>query len=359
MQRISNSHNNLPDDGRLLNERNRPPVSGIESALSYPSVAEPENTPWRRLYPFESHYLDRSGLRYHYLDEYEGGGSGEPVVMVHGNPTWSFYYRELVKALRPSHRCIVPDHIGCGLSDKPGDDAYDYRLKSRVDDLEALLDHLDLNANVTLILHDWGGMIGMACALRRPERIRRLVILNTAAFLLPKGKSMPLRLWALHGRNPLASLAVRGCNLFAWGATFMATKKGLTRDVRRGLTAPYNSWRNRIATLRFVQDIPLSPRHASYAMAKSVDEHLHLLADRPTLICWGEHDFVFDHHFLNEWRRRFPNAEVHTFPGAGHYVLDDAADLIVPLILDFLVRNPLEDRRRHERTSRIAEEQAG
>ena len=114
--------------------------------------------------------------------------------MVHGNPSWSFYYRNLVLALRDRYRCIVPDHIGCGLSDKPGDDRYDYTLSRRVDDLERLLEHLGITENITLVVHDWGGMIGMAYAVRHPERIKRLVILNTGAFHLPKSKPFPLGL---------------------------------------------------------------------------------------------------------------------------------------------------------------------
>ncbi|MFQ5410919.1 MAG: alpha/beta fold hydrolase [Phycisphaerae bacterium] len=298
-----------------------------------------EQATWRHLYPFEGRFLDRGGLRYHFLDENEGDGPAEPIVMVHGNPTWSFYFRELVMALRPDTRCIVPDHIGCGLSDKPGDADYDYRLKNRVDDLEVLLDHLGLHKNVTLVLHDWGGMIGMAAALRRPERIARIVLLNTAAFMLPMGHRLPLRLRLLHGRNPLATLCVRGLNLFARAATRMASAKGLSHEVRTGLIAPYDSWRNRIATLRFVQDIPLSPGHPSYDLAKSVDDNLHQLTDVPMLICWGERDFVFDAAFLAEWRRRFPDAEVHTFPDAGHYVLEDAAHAIIPCIRAFLRRH--------------------
>lgn len=299
---------------------------------------------WRHLYPFENHFLDRAGLRYHFIDE----GRGEPIVMVHGNPTWSFYYRELIKSLSPTYRCIVPDHMGCGLSDKPGDDKYDYCLKSRVDDLEALFDHLALSENITLILHDWGGMIGMACALRCPERIRRIVVLNTAAFVMPEGKKLPFRLRIMRGRNPLTALAVRGFNLFAWAAAFMATRKGLPHEVRSGFTAPYNSWRNRIATLRFVQDIPLSPEDRSYALIKSVDEQLHQFAGVPMLICWGEHDFVFDQHFLKEWRRRFPDADVHVFPDAGHYVLEDARDRVVSLVHDFLEQNPLQEKQRQQ-----------
>src|SRR5712691_11792206 len=112
----------------------------------------------RSLYPFASHFVDQGGLKQHYLDE----GRGEPVVMLHGNPAWSFYYRNLVRALHDSYRAIVPDHIGCGLSDKPDDSRYDYSLRQRAKDLEALLDHLGVRQDITLVLHDWGGMIGMA-----------------------------------------------------------------------------------------------------------------------------------------------------------------------------------------------------
>ena len=135
----------------------------------------------RHLYPFTSHYIGVSGLKYHYIDE----GQGEPIVMVHGNPTWSFYYRELIKALSGSYRCIASDHIGCGLSDKPDVTDYDYRLRSRVDDLDKLSNTVTAGEKITLVLHDWGGMIGMAYALRHPEKIARLVVMNTAAFLPP------------------------------------------------------------------------------------------------------------------------------------------------------------------------------
>src|SRR5262245_42431913 len=106
----------------------------------------------KALYPFTGHFLNLNGLRYHYLDE----GRGSPIVMLHGNPTWSFYYRNLVIALRDNHRTIVPDHIGCGLSDKPADSQYRYTLSERVSNLERLLEHLDIENDITLVLHDWG-----------------------------------------------------------------------------------------------------------------------------------------------------------------------------------------------------------
>jgi haloalkane dehalogenase len=284
----------------------------------------------------EGRHLDLQGLRYHYLDE----GSGEPVVMLHGNPTWSFYYRELVRALRGEYRTVVPDHIGCGLSDKPDDRRYDYTLNQRALDLEALLDHLELRDNLTLVLHDWGGMIGMAFAHRHPERVKRLMVLNTAAFRMPAGKRLPRSLW-LFRNTPLGALLVRGLNAFSRGAARYCARRPLTGAVRAGYLAPYDSWRNRIAVLRFVQDIPLRPGDRSYALVREVEEGLTRFRGVPMLLCWGERDFVFDLDFLAEWQRRFPDAEVHRFPDAGHYVLEDAAAEIAPLVRDFLKRHPL------------------
>jgi haloalkane dehalogenase len=286
------------------------------------------------LYPFAGHFLRLKGHHLHYLDE----GQGEPVVMLHGNPTWSFYYRDLVRGLRGDYRCVVPDHMGCGLSDRPGDGEYDYTLEQRVLDLEALLDHLGLRENLTLVLHDWGGMIGMAYASRHPERVRRLVVLNTAAFLLPAGKRLPWSLW-LCRNTPAGPLLVRGLNAFSRAAVRWCACKPLPPAVREGYLAPYGSWRDRIAVLRFVQDIPLAPGDRCYELVR--DEGLGQFRDVPALVCWGGRDFVFDRHFLAEWRRRLPTAEVHDFPEAGHFVLEDSGGEIVPLVRDFLRRHPL------------------
>jgi len=290
----------------------------------------------RVVYPFADHYLNISGLRYHYLDE----GFGEPLVMLHGNPTWSFFYRNLVLGLRDAYRTVVPDHIGCGLSDKPDDSRYEYSLRRRVADLETLLDHLGLRNNLTLILHDWGGMIGMALAHRHPEWIKRLIVFNTAAFPMPQGKRLPWSLWWC--RLPLIGpLLVRGFNVFCRGALRYCVCKPLPAEVRKGYLAPYDSWRNRIAILRFVQDIPLTVTDRGFDLVKAVADGLYRFASLPTLICWGERDFVFDHSFLEEWRRRFPFAEIHLFPDAGHYVLEDAGAEVLLRIRDFLRRHPL------------------
>jgi cis-3-alkyl-4-acyloxetan-2-one decarboxylase len=285
----------------------------------------------QELYPFSGQVLDLDGLRYHYLDE----GHGEPVVAVHGNPTWSFYYRDLVRALRADHRVVVPDHIGCGPSDKPGDDRYPYTLERRIADFSRLMDELRLEG-LNLVVHDWGGMIGLAWAVHHPERVRRLVILNTAAFHLPRSKAFPWQLWLVRD-TPLGPLMVRGLNGFARGAAWAAcTRKSLPRAIRNAYCAPYDSWADRIATLRFVQDIPLAPGDRGYGIVSDTAARLDVFRDRPVLICWGERDFVFDRHFLDEWRRIYPQAEVHAFADCGHYILEDASEEIIPLIREFL-----------------------
>jgi cis-3-alkyl-4-acyloxetan-2-one decarboxylase len=283
-------------------------------------------------YPFASHFFDRDGLRLHYLDE----GQGDPVVMLHGNPTWSYYYRNLVAALRDGFRCIVPDHIGCGLSDKPQPPRYDYSLNSRVNDVTALLDHLGVREKVTLVVHDWGGMIGMAWAARHVEAVKHLVILNTAAFHLPTTKRFPFRLWL--GRNTrLGAWLIRSRNLFCRHAANVGVKrKPLPADVREWYLKPYDSWDNRVAVLKFVQTIPLKPTDPGYEIVSEVEAMLPKFANTPTLICWGMKDFVFDRHFLAEWERRMPHAEMHQFADCGHYVLEDAADEVIPLIDRFV-----------------------
>lgn len=281
--------------------------------------------------------LDLGGLRYHYLDE----GQGEPVVMLHGNPTWSFYYRRLVEALNGSARTIVPDHIGCGLSDKPDDSRYEYTLDRRARDLEVLLDHLGVDRGITLVLHDWGGMIGMAYAARHPGRIARLIILNTAAFHLPASKPFPWPLWVCRD-TPLGAWLVRGRNAFCRGAARVGCRRRpMPRAIRDAYLAPYDSWDHRIAVHRFVQDIPLKPGDRSFDAVTRAQSRLGLFADVPILIAWGMKDFVFDRHFLAEWARRFPRAEVHRFPEAGHYVLEDEGDRIIPLVRAFLAAHPV------------------
>ena len=289
------------------------------------------------LYPFDSNYISftatGTALKMHYLDERppQKSTGGRAVVMLHGNPTWSFYYRNMVLALRDKFRCVVPDHIGCGLSSKPQE--YAYTLAQHISNTRSLIERLELT-EIDLILHDWGGAIGMGVAMQMPERIRRIVVLNTAAFLSTR---IPARIDIC--RAPiLGDIAVRGLNAFARAALVMAVahRERMTPEVCEGLLAPYDSWENRIAILRFVQDIPMLPNHPTYPLMQKIEGSLPQFADRKMLICWGMKDFCFDPSFLKTWREKFPKAEVNEYADAAHYVLEDAWERIAPKVSEFL-----------------------
>lgn len=302
-------------------------------------------------YPFTPQRLEvRPGISMSYLDE--GPRDGEVVVMVHGNPSWSYYWRHLVLGLRDRYRCIVPDHVGMGLSDKPDDGGgvrpprapstasgtYDYTLQSRVDDLTALLDRLDITGPVTLAVHDWGGMIGFGWALSHMAQVKRLVILNTAAFPLPQAKPMPWQL-SLGRDSRVGAWLIRRFNLFARGASRWGTERRLPAAVRHAYDAPYDGWANAISTIRFMQDIPLRAGDRAWPLLEQVGKRLRDFADRPVFIGWGLRDFVFDRHFLAGFRRALPDAQVHAFEDAGHYVLEDRHEVLVPAIRAFLDRD--------------------
>ncbi|QFZ18402.1 alpha/beta fold hydrolase [Saccharothrix syringae] len=288
-----------------------------------------------------SRWFSRGAARQHYLD----AGDGPPVLMLHGNPSWGYLWRDLVAALRGTHRCLVPDHIGMGRSDRPAEDEYAYTLASRVDDLDALTAHLVDERGVpetgwTLVLHDWGGPIGMAWAARHPGRVARLVVLNTAAFPhpFPSGRLPPhlaVALWAIRNTALARHLFLRH-NAFARATARIGAKRRLDPAVRRAYLEPYRTPRDRLAILRFVQDVPLSPADPAWPELLAADRATRLLADRPVFIGWGGRDPVFRREFLDEWLRRFPGAVCRVYPGAGHYVLEDETEALVGEIRAFL-----------------------
>jgi haloalkane dehalogenase len=290
--------------------------------------------PPQDLYPFESHWLEVNGQRLHYIDE--GPRDAPVLLMVHGNPTWSFYYRNLVLRLRDRFRCIVPDHIGCGLSDKPDDEHYDYHLERRIADLDALVRAtIGDEAPLSLVVHDWGGMIGFGWAAPRAERIEKCVVLNTAAFPMPADKKLPFALW-LGGRTALGAALIRGFNAFSGVAARIAFKKPVSEAVRAGYTGPYDSWDNRIATVRFVQDIPLKAGDRGYDIVAGTAGQLHRFADKPVLLAWGLQDFVFDETFYRDWQGYLPQAQTCPLPDCGHYVLEDGGEALLDRIEQFL-----------------------
>ena len=307
------------------------PVSAVPSAVQ-PPVPLPDRTGFAEEFPFQSRWLNVGGHRMHYIDE----GSGEVLLMVHGNPTWSFYWRRLIQHFSRQYRVVAIDHVGCGWSDRPTD--FDYRLRSHIDNLQSVVEQLGLD-RITLLVHDWGGAIGMGTAARLPDRFSRFVLCNTAAF---RSRAIPWRIAVC--RIPLfGALAVRGLNAFARAALSMAVehRERMTPAVRRGLLAPYGNWHDRIAVLRFVEDIPLKPAHPSYSTLVEVEQGLAQFAESPVLLVWGEKDWCFTPAFRREFEQRLPRAESFPIDDAGHYVVEDAHERMIPRVEQFLADHPL------------------
>ena len=286
-----------------------------------------------RGWPFQERRTQVGGHEMAYVDE----GSGPPVLLLHGNPTWSFYFRSLLQALPPlGLRAIAPDHVGMGRSDKPAPRDYPYTLSRRVADLRDFIDGLGLSGPISLVVHDWGGAIALAWAVEHVERVDKLVLMNTGAFPLPPGKTLP---WTLRAaRLPVVGeFAVQRLNAFSRGALVLGSgRRWLPAEARAGLLAPYDTPAHRVAIARFVQDVPLRPSDPAYPVLARTEQRLPLLRDRPALVCWGTKDPVFDEGVLDHLLGLLPEAEVHRYPDAGHFVLEDAADRIVPLVARFL-----------------------
>lgn len=281
------------------------------------------------LYPFSHNFFETESGRIHYVDT--GTGERGNVVLLHGNPSWSFLWRDLIKELSArGFRCIAPDHIGMGLSDKPQKFLH---LADRIAHVEALLAHLGIE-KFSLCVHDWGGAIGSGAATRSPGKIEKLVITNTAAF---RSLNIPKRI-AVCKIPVFGPFIVKAFNAFAWPATFMSVRKKLSAAVKAGFLFPYRTFRSRTAVANFVRDIPLTPKHPTYATLSEIENTLPRLAEKPMLIAWGGLDFCFDDTFFNGWKQRFPNAETLYTPDAGHYLLEDAGEKLVPAIADFLSR---------------------
>lgn len=292
----------------------------------------PAQTSWAAEYPFRSRWMGLGAstgqrLWLHYLDE--GPKDAPVVVALHGNPTWSFYWRKLVLALRDRYRVIVPDHIGMGLSDRP--QAWPYRLQGHVSNVVALLELLGVT-RFSLAVHDWGGAIGMGVAVARPNDVEKLIVTNTAAF---RSKDIPASIASV--RIPVfGKLAVLGCNAFAWAATIRAVEKPLAPAAKQGLLAPYGNAHDRIATLRFVEDIPMKDTHPSWETLVGIEQKLTLLRDKPMQLLWGDADFCFTPKFRAKWQELFPRAAVHAWRDVGHYVMEDAPERALPLMASFL-----------------------
>ena len=280
------------------------------------------------LYPFAPRDFAALSGRMSYVDH--GPRDGRPVLLLHGNPSWSFLWRDLILRLAAQgRRVIAPDHVGMGLSARP--DRF-LRLADRIADVEALLAHLGIG-EFDLGVHDWGGAIGFGVAGRRPDRVGRILVTNTGAFL---SERIPARIALC--RDPLVGrFLVQGLNGFAWPATWMAVERPLSPAAKAGFLAPYGSPAVRRAVADFVADIPMEPAHPTRSVLAGVEASLAGLKGKPMMLCWGMRDFCFDRSFLEGFRERFPAAHPLLFADAGHYVLEDAREAALAPATDFLL----------------------
>lgn len=278
------------------------------------------------IYPFEGEYLETPSGRLHYLDE---GPKEAPVLLcVHGNPSWSVLYRDVVRSFRGRMRVIVPDHMGCGLSDQPAD--FGYRLEDHIDNLERLIEELDLQ-DVSLLVHDWGGPIGVGALLRHPERFKRVAITNTCLYPATR---IPWRIDVCRGG--LGAMAVEEWNLFAKAAARMAVATPMSARMRKLYVAPYEKPRSARATARFVQDIPMDAEHESFAALSELGAALPRLHQFPTLLLWGMQDWCFTPEYLKEMSQRMPWAEKVELANASHYLFEDDPQGVREALAKFL-----------------------
>ncbi len=304
-----------------------------------PAQREMDSRDWRfgGTWPYEPRWLYTDGIRLHYVDE--GPRDGQPVVMLHGNPTWAYLYRNFIPPLvEAGYRAVAHDELGFGRSDKPKRQR-EYSIQRHAQHFAALMDELGL-AGVTLVVQDWGGPIALAWAVDNPDRVRRLVVLNTFTGHIPPGSKVPTPFRLL--RAPVSGeLLVKGGHVFVRQLLFkkaVAKPERLGENERAAYLAPHPSWDSRTGVLAYPRLIPWDAGNPTRPLGEHVEAHLERLAQVPTLICWAMQDPAFPSRVLATWKQRFPSAEVHELADASHYLQEDAHETIVPLLLDFLGR---------------------
>ncbi len=266
-------------------------------------------------------------------------GQGHPVICLHGNPSWSILFRPLFTGLGDGLRVISMDQMGCGQSGMPKGN-YGWNLESRMADFGAFVDHVAPEQKVSLVAHDWGGMIATSWAVRNPHRIASMVLMNTAAFPLPNRKTLPRTIgWC---RAPLiGTILTRGFNAFLRGAIRYCSTRKLSPMVAAAYLSPHDSWSRRRSIQAFVNDIPLNKNHLSWPTILETQNRLGLLRDKPVLLPWGLLDFVFDGDYLAEFQRHLPQARAISYPHAGHWLLEDEPEAVTLEIRKFLQQNVL------------------
>jgi pimeloyl-ACP methyl ester carboxylesterase len=298
----------------------------------------PADENFEKTWPFAPHFTEAAGFRHHFIDE----GSGRPVLLLHGQPTWGYIYRNFIPALAATHRVVVPDHMGFGKSETPP--GREYTLRTHVGNLTSLIDALDLR-DITLVMQDWGGPIGVGYAVRHPQRIHSLVLMNTVVGYgtagrrdLPNPMETPWFRWIRDGLPTGRTEAV----LSQLGSTILSVLQivGLERLDRvdptfiRAYGAPFPTPADCKGAIEFPLDLALG-RIRDFV--REGIGGLPALREKPALMIEGMLDRAIPPaSALADFTGLWPNAPVIQIPGAGHYVQEDAPEIVVPALQTFL-----------------------
>ena len=264
----------------------------------------------------------------HYVDEGPATTSAasqpETIVCVHGNPTWSFMWRHVIARYAPNQRIIAVDHLGCGLSQRSN--TFPARLSDHAENLAALVRHLNLE-RITLVVHDWGGAIGLAAARRDPARYAKLVLTNTGAF---PTRDMPWRIALCRAKWGLGPFLVERCNAFAGLLPWLgvADPRHMSPEVRAAYLMPTRDMAGRRAVRAFVEDIPMHAAHPTMPELRAVEQSLSYWRDKPVALAWGEQDWCFTPRFRQRFERELPQAFVVQGLHVGHLIPEEAPNLV-------------------------------
>lgn len=272
----------------------------------------------QKLYPFRSHYLRlRDGKKMHYIDE----GAGETVLFLHGHPNWSFFFRNLILLMRNDFKCIAPDNIGYGLSDKPW--RYNYNIQQHIDNGISFAENMHFK-KFHIVAQDFGAIIALAMAERWPERISSLSFLNSYSFMLPR---IPMLLTFF--KLPLVvSIFSRMCNFFLRASIHFGTIGVLPDNVRHGYLWPFKKILSRGCIADGIVDIPWLPNHPSLPLLEQIEEKAFILNNKKIKFFWADNDFLYNFDVLQRWAKVLPNAKYKIYQMAGHYLLDESQEAI-------------------------------
>lgn len=275
------------------------------------------------LFPFESRWLELDGHTVHYVDE----GTGPTLLMLHGNPTWSFLYRRMIASLRRDFRCVALDYPGFGLSGAaPG---YSYRVAEHSSVVRSFVQTLDLH-DVVVVVQDWGGPIGLGAVVADPDRYAGLVVGNTYAWpSLPPDKAL---LSELMGNRVVGELLNKRLNLFVGRMLALMLQRSLTPAERAMYAGPFPT----PASREPVRVLPREIRTARPFLA-DLASHLPAIADKPSLLLWGDRDIAFKEPDRQRWRALLTNRRDHTLVGAGHFWQDDAGEEASAVLRDWWI----------------------